>query len=232
MIHHAQIQAKFDHTVSDPLKLSRTRRWRFEAAMLQTIGWAVAGAVAGFLIGAVGASVAAAIMHMPAREGGPGFFALGIGILTGVAGFIAGIIYSAHIRGYGAARGVPWIAAGIVAIGLCLGLAWWRHVNSQDYYLRKGTAVLEFEVQPSLPAGGTADLVEAGSSPSQAEWSVPGTSGQARIYQVTNDRKLILRTSASSEEIRIHVDRFPRSRDWSTWSGANHYSVRYRVVMP
>ena len=201
--------------------------------MLQTLGWAAAGAVAGFLIGAVGASIAAAAMHMPGREGAPGYFALGIGILTGIAGFFAGVIYSAHVRGYGAARGMVWLVAGIGAIGLSLGLARWRYVNSQEYFTRKyGSAVLEFEVRPPLPAGGSVALLEGGSSPSQAEWSVPGTTGQTRIFQVTKDRKLILQTAAGCEEVRIEMDRFPTSRDWSGWSGGKQWSVRYRVVMP
>jgi hypothetical protein len=201
--------------------------------MLQTIGWATAGAVAGFLIGAVGASIAAAAMHMPGREGGPGYFALGIGMLTGIAGFFVGLVYSAHVRGFGAARGMVWIVAGLGAIGLSLGFARWRYVNSQEYFTRKyGSAVLEFEVKPSLPAGGSVALLEGGSSPSQAEWSVPGTMGQARIFQVTKDRKLIFRTDAGSEEIRLEVDRFPTSRDWSEWSAGRQWSVRYRVVMP
>src|SRR5215831_12504647 len=115
--------------------------------MLQTIGWATAGAVAGFLIGAVGASVAAAAMHMPGREGGPGYFALGIGILTAIVGFFAGVIYSAHVRGYGGARSTVYIVAGLGAIGLCLGLGRWRYVNSQEYFTRKyGSVILEFEV--------------------------------------------------------------------------------------
>jgi hypothetical protein len=215
-------------------KVLHTLRWRtIRATMLQTIGWATAGAVAGFLIGAVGASIAAAAMHMPGREGGPGYFALGIGILTAIAGFFAGVVYSAHVRGYGAARSMVWIVAVLGAIGLSLGFARWRYVNSQEYFIRRySSVVLEFEVQPPLPAGGSVALLEDGSSPSPAEWSVPGTRGQARIFQVTKDRKLILQTVAGSEEIRLEVDRFPTSREWSDWSGGKEWSVRYRVVMP
>ena len=201
--------------------------------MLQTIGWATAGTVAGFLIGAVAASIAAAAMHMPGREGGPGYFALGIGVLTGIVGCFAGVVYSAHVRGYGATRGMVWIVAGLGSIGLCLGFARWHYVNSQEYFTRKYfSVVLEFEVQPPLAAGGSVALLEDGSPPKHAEWSVPGAKGRVRIVQVTKDRKLILRTVAGSEEIPLAVDRFPRKRDWSTWSRSNQWSVRYRVVMP
>ncbi len=48
--------------------------------------------------GMAGASLLAGILRMPPREGGPGYFALGIGFLAGFAGMFGGIFYALHAQ--------------------------------------------------------------------------------------------------------------------------------------
>jgi hypothetical protein len=223
--------------------------------ILRIIGWSLAGGAAGFLLGAAGASVAAAALHMSKMEGGPGFFAIGVGLLTGLLGALVAMMVTLHSRGVVSAslfRGSLLVAGGIVLLGAG---AHRFYQQSQDRFTKKyGSVALHCEVRPRASEAGTdwpgfrAELQEDDDI-SPLEWAIDRSGRQeetavfpasGRIYRLTSHRRIVLRfADGQSLVFSLAIPRDPtdpRSREWSGWSGAASGSgpewvIRYRVIM-
>jgi hypothetical protein len=105
--------------------------------LIQAILWGFAGGVATFLIGTVAGSILAAMLAIPPREGGPGFFALGIGLVASPVGFFGTVLWVLRSRGISFARiGVSAVAivAGLYLAGEMLH---YRNVHSQRHFTSK-----------------------------------------------------------------------------------------------
>src|SRR5690349_12344655 len=97
----------------------------------------LAGGVAGFLLGAVVASILAAVLRMSPMEGGPGFFASGIGLICGFLGMLITLLTQLHSRGVTFGALCKWSLATVGGIMLLAAVSHWSFGRSQDHFTRK-----------------------------------------------------------------------------------------------
>jgi hypothetical protein len=201
---------------------------------LRTIGWGFAGGAAGFLIGAIGASVVAAMMRMPAREGGPGFFAIGIGFFAGFAGMIAGMVYAQYTSGT-PLRSITLGFAVIVLLiaGSICAYRYWYVTRSQAYFTRMhGSIPLLFEIRTVPGQRVQAATLEGISGTLEGDGEL--LAGSVRLYRVTSERNLELRlVDGTTQTFPIALPVNPSrasGRPWSEWvTGSGGSALRYRV---
>lgn len=224
---------------------------------LRAIGFSILFGIGGVILGAIGASIFAAAINMPSREGGPGFFAIAIGIFTGFAAAIAGFIYALSLNGVSAGR-IGWGAlAVVVAIGLSFATFRFFYTRSQAYLTNHyGSVTMQFEIlMPATVRDAGKPVVEffeeGDSEPRQAESlelqpaQADGAqilSGIAYVGRVTSNRSLIVKQPGqdhSARTFRIDLPRFPanekdlRDARWSAWANLREDSswrIRYRLV--
>jgi hypothetical protein len=225
---------------------------------VRAIGFSVLFGIGGMIIGAIGASIFAADTSMPTREGGPGFFAMAIGIFAGFGGAIAGFIYAL------ASRGVPvnriGIGAVVVAATIALSFLTFRffYTRSQAYLTdHYGSVPMQFEIQ--VPGGGAAIATEGiavsldeGNSeaqaatltathPSEDQGGKQVITGQVYLWRVTSKRSLRLELpgGGQSRTFKVDLPAFPvserklRESKWSAWTSNPEdpgYRIRYRVT--
>jgi hypothetical protein len=206
-------------------------------SFVKVVVFGVAGGVIGALAGMVLASVYAAATSMPAREGGPGGFAVAIGFVAGIAGLVAGTVYGMYrVAGMSGIRIGGWVALAFGGLALAFVGYRWYYTHSQDYFMRKhGSVPLEVEVRGAaahLPttARVQATLVEGPAGAAMpVEWNDTGRTGVARLWRVTGDRKLVV----DGQTVRLDLPSFPgESTDWSAWVAvgkAGTVELRYRI---
>jgi hypothetical protein len=225
---------------------------------LRAIGFSVLFGIGGLIVGAIGASIFAAATSMPSREGGPGFFAIAIGIFAGFAAAVGGFIYALSSSGVSVSR-IGWGAlAVVVAIGLSFATFRFFYTRSQAYLTdHYGSVTMQFEILMPAAVGDAGKPVveffeEGDSEPRQAESLELQPAGDMRgaqvlagivyVGRVTSNRSLrVKRSGQLSSPLTFPVDlpRFPanekslRDAKWSGW--ANHredssWRIRYRVV--
>ena len=193
------------------------------------IGWAAAGGIGGFLIGATGASVYAAATHMSKMEGGPGFFAAGIGVIAGLMGTLLAVVYS--LQSWGT------VVRGALAVVLLLGVAHLLYNRSQERFTKKyGSVKLEIEVRPGADAAGVSAEIHEDELSEVLTLDREGAvlAAGARLYRLTHNRSAVLRLSnGQTIEVPLAIPRNPaeaRSGEWSGWNGSD-WAIRYRVVL-
>jgi hypothetical protein len=202
----------------------------------------LAGGVAGFLAGALVSGVIAGAMHMSNMEGARGYFAVAVGLLTGVIGMVLSIILTLRWRGVTNLAGV--LGGSLATIGGLIALA---AAGVGLYYIsiphpihRGGPPVyLKFEIVP--PAGGQApDLatweteLNTDKNSMPAYWDRdahdqlngrPVAAGRVELYYRTTQRLLVMKMP--NREARIFRLRLPadptgsKFRQWSDWRKAD-----------
>jgi hypothetical protein len=207
----------------------------------------LAGGVAGFLLGAVAASILAGVLRMSPMEGGPGAFAAGIGLICGFLGMLITLLTQLHSRGVTVGALCKWSMATLGVIMLLAAVAHWSFGRSQEHFTRKyGSVRLDLELLPSagthLPATPpTAEVLEdndAGRVVWDADTAAPGQkalSGSVRLYRLTTKRKLVLHAAdgqMGAFALALPRDPSQAASQWSNWSGAvaPNWTIRYRVV--
>ena len=204
----------------------------------------LAGGVAGFLIGAAAASILAGALHMSPMEGGPGFFAAGIGLICGFLGMLLTLLIQLHSRGVSVGALGKWSMATVCGVMLLAAVAHWSFGRSQEHFTRKyGSVRLDLELQPSagshLPATLTAEVLEDDDA-DQVVWEKdpgrPALNGSVRLYRLTTKRKLVVHAAdgqTGTSPLALPRDPSKAASQWSNWSGAGvapKWTIRYRVV--
>ncbi len=239
-------------TAAEPRTFRRGHMIIFRALFFSFL-FGIGGALLGTIVGAIIASA----INMPAREGGPGYFAIAIGIFLGLACAIGGFFYTLISAGLSTTRiGLGTVAAfATLALGLVTFRWFYRH--SQAYFTSTYSSVpLEFEVL--LPVGspreteGFAMAFDEGDGDNRiGTWtddegdvkSVEGRNvlaGYVPLYKVTSKRSLLLQLPKGSgiQTFRVKLPSYPidikKKGKWSEWESAasgGDYRIRYRVRM-
>jgi len=202
---------------------------------LRAMGWGLLGGAGGFLLGAIVASVIAAAANMPSREGGPGFFAVGIGLLTGLLGAITAVVYAFRSSGVPMSRVGVGALAVVATIGIAMGSYFFFYRQSQAYF-RKTYYAAQVEVEFQGPAAQLRfEIVEGEDNATPGEWTGAGAlRGQSKIFNVGSKRSLVLHLAdGSTRTFRLPLARWPlakRNFEWSPWVESGEFKVRCRVV--
>lgn len=116
--------------------------------------WALGGMALGAVLFAMGAALVAQLTHASNREGAVGYFVIGLGVVGGLLGLVAGLSWYART----APAGQAWQQLGHALLGLAvlLGLVVavaWAWVQSQELPVQyEGQAQANFELEFRLPA--------------------------------------------------------------------------------
>jgi hypothetical protein len=95
--------------------------------------WALGGAVAGFVVGAVVAIAIAKLTNAPNREGAHGYFMMALGIIGAVVGIVAGI--ALYGRSAPAGQGAAYTgsgALGVVGLVAAIAISIWAFLNLRE----------------------------------------------------------------------------------------------------
>jgi hypothetical protein len=207
------------------------------AMLLGLIGGAIS-----FFLGAAAASVIASATHMSNMEGARGYFAVAIGLLTGIVGMI--VTMALTVRWRGAASFAGGLGTTLASLG---GLVLLAAAGVGIYYIsiphpihRNGPPVyLKFEIAP--PPGGTAPNIATWEVELDTDKNVMNgywdrdtrgeqsgrsvVSGRVELYYRTSQRMLVMKMP--DREARIFRLRLPadptaaRFRQWSEWRKAD-----------
>ncbi len=118
--------------------------------------WALGGAIAGFILFAIAATVFAKVSNMTTREGAVGYFTIGLGLIGAFVGLVAGLVFYAKSApaGQSGAFTVSGVLglAGLVAV---VALSLWAFMNLREAPLEYDGALANLELELRLK---TADL--------------------------------------------------------------------------
>jgi hypothetical protein len=220
--------------------------------VLVAIGFGLLGGAIAFFVGAMIAGVVAMMLHMSSMEGGSGFFAAGIGMMTGVAGMIVSIILAVRWRGGASfASVVRDSLLSLIGIVLVTAIGLWIYYESRPHYLQPASAPPQLKFQILPPAGtvvptdntgfaaelqtrrsGNDAVLKSDESPEVQGQRVLG--GYVQLLLRISPRHLAL--TLPTGEVRVFRLRLPadptdgRYREWSDWqkadvAGANGQTV-------
>ena len=213
---------------------------------LRGLLWALAGGIAGLIVGLVGATVFASVTDMTSREGASGYFAIAIGLICAMIGLIVGLVM--YGRSAPAGQGVAYTGSGtlgFVALIAAVALALWAYSQLREAPLEYNGAManleLEFRVRSAdLPAAASASWlnVEVQTAKTRPEgtvsWSARRTEGEYTIIPVvqgplyrSGNRMIVVRVGDQQVEVfSPPMQRTPDPKaEWSEW-------FRPRVVDP
>ena len=220
--------------------------------ILVAIVFGLLGGAIAFVVGATIAGIVAMMLHMSSMEGGSGFFAAGIGVMTGVVGMIVSIVLAVRWRGGESFAGlVRDSLLSLVGIALVTAVGLWLYYESKPHYLQPASAppLLRFQILP--PAGtlvpadvaGFAAELQTRRSGNDAIWNrdeSPEVQGQRVLDGYV---QLLLRISPRdlaltipTGEVRVFRLRLPADptggghREWSDWQKADVAGANGRTV--
>src|SRR5262245_40232367 len=110
--------------------------------------WALGGAVAGLIVGFLGASLFASATNMSSREGASGYFVISIGFIGGVIGLIVGLVW--YGKSAPAGQGAAYTGSGILGfVGLVAAVAFaiWAFMQLREAPLEYGGAQANLELE-------------------------------------------------------------------------------------
>ena len=215
--------------------------------------WALGGAIAGFIVGAIGASAFASFTDMSSREGARGYFAILIGLIGAVLGLIIALVM--YGRSAPAGQGAAYTGSGTLGfVGLiaALALGLWGFMQLRETPLKYNGAMatleMEFRVKSAdLPASdGTNWLnVEVQTTKTRPEgtvsWSSRRSDGEFTIIPVSQgplyrsgSRMIVVRVG--EQQIEVFSPPMKRTPDpnagWSEWYRPRVVDPPYGVVPP
>ena len=205
----------------------------------------IVGAIAGFAAGLALGSLLADVLSVSSVEGASGYFAVGIGLLTGIAGFFAAIVltlrYQGGYRGFGAIAGRTLAVVAALAV-LVAGAIVYRLATVEHF--SGASPRMHFEIR--LPAGLAApDLrridaeMQAGSQRSGATFREPRLEndrvvipGVIELYTRTAQRILVFRMPGQPRILfRIGLAATPRVSDaFGPWQRADFIDDGAQIV--
>ena len=199
---------------------------------------AIALLIGFFVFAFIGASVAGVLaagpLHISAMEGGRGYFAIGIGLLTGIVGSLATLFLALWWRGL---RGVKILIGGIASavsifVVAAAAVGGWYSLQPHVANPNGPEPILWVEVRapPNISAESVGALTaELNTDRNSADVVLRAAdsgdqlvrSGYVPLYYRTSRRLMVLKLPESSARLyNLHIASNPMSkkyRDWSTW---------------
>lgn len=213
--------------------------------------WALGGAVAGLIVGAIGANVFASATDMSTREGGRGYFVIAISLLCAIVGVVAGLVLygrSAPVGERAAATGAGVL--GVVGLVALVALAIFAFMQLQEKPVQYGNAMANLELEfrtrsANVPAENRSSWlnIEVQTQKTRPEaqtmWSKARTEGEYTIIPAVQgplyragSRFIVVRVG----ETQIEMFSPPMKRtpdpnaDWSAWYAPNSVDAPYGVT--
>lgn len=128
--------------------------------LLSGLLWSLAGMAIGGVAFGVGAAIFAGVTHAPTREGGVGYLVVGLALVGGLLGLVAGLLgYALRAPAGAGLRQLGQGALGLVLFVALVALGCWAWVQTREVPLRyegltQASLLLEFRAPAgSLPAG-------------------------------------------------------------------------------
>lgn len=215
--------------------------------------WALGGAVAGLIVGLVGAAVFAAATHMTSREGASGYFVVAIGLIGALIGLIVGLVMYGRSApaGQGAAH-IGFGALGFVGLVAAIAASLWAFMQLREAPLEYDGAMANLEMElriksADLPASASDSWlnVEVQTANTRPEgtvlWSRRRVEGDYTIIPVvqgplfrSGSRAIVVRVGDEQVEIfSPPMKRTPDPRaDWTEWYRPRIVDPPYGVVPP
>ena len=208
--------------------------------------WALGGAIAGLIVGLVGASVFAAATNMTSREGASGYFVVSIGLIGALIGLIVGLVmYGRSAPAGQAAAYTGFGALGFVALVAAVAVFLWAIMQLREAPLEYNGAMANLELElriksadlPASPSDGwlNVEVQTAKTRPAGTViWSRERIEGEYTIIPVvqgplyrSGSRVIVVRVG--EEQVEVFSPPMKRTPDpeanWTEW-------YRPRVVDP
>jgi len=215
--------------------------------------WALAGAVAGFVAGALVALVILKATNSPNREGAYGYAMFGAGFIGAIIGLIIALLL--YGRSAPAGQGTAFAGSGFLGvIGLIavVALGLWAFMNLREAPLMYdgSMASLELELRVrsvELPAGDLHDWLEVEVQTAKTRpvatlsWSSKRIDGEYTIVPATQNplyrsasRVIVVQINGrQAEAFMPRMRRTPDPKaDWSEWFRPQSVDPPYGVVPP
>ncbi|MEO7362551.1 MAG: hypothetical protein ABI120_19630 [Gemmatimonadaceae bacterium] len=215
--------------------------------------WALGGALAGLIIGVIGANIFASVTDMSSREGARGYFAIFIGLICAVIGLVVGLVLygKSAPSGQGAANFGSG-ALGFVGLIAAIAVGTWLFLQSREVPLMYGgtqaSLEMEFRVKTAdLPRNASARWlnVEVQTAKTRPEgtvsWSGRRVEGEFTIIPVSqgalyrsSSRMIVVRVGEQQTEMfSPPMKRTPDPKaDWSEWYPPTAVEPSYGVTPP
>jgi len=213
--------------------------------------WGIAGAVAGLVLGVLGAMVAAKAMNITMREGAQGYFIVSIGLLGAAIGLIAGLVL--YARSAPSGQGGAFISSGVLGvlgIAAAIALSLWVFAALRESPLEYGgsmaTLEMEFRVlTTALPADASERWLDVEVQTRQTRpfgtvlWTKRRSEGGYTVIPVEQNpvfragsRVIVVRIAGVHDETFMPpMKRTPDLKaDWSAWSRPASVDAAYGVV--
>jgi hypothetical protein len=210
--------------------VERGNKLAFSSIILAAVAGLVGFAVVAFLGAAIASLLAAGPLHISAREGEAGYFAIAIGLLSGVLGFVAAIWLILRGRGV---RGVKVLLGGMAAFALIIVSAAsvvgiWYSMQPHVLNLNGPEPLLRLELRSpaniAIFADATAELTTDRNSADVVLEKPDETAtrrGYVPLYYRTSRRLLALKFpngGARLYNIRLPANPMPKKyHQWSPW---------------
>ena len=215
--------------------------------------WALGGAIAGLIVGLLGAALFAAATHMTSREGASGYFVVAIGLIGALIGLIAGLVM--YGRSAPAGRAAAYTGSGalgffalVVAVAVCI----WAFMQLREAPLEYDGAMANLEMElriksADLPASSSEGWlsVEVQTAKTRPEgavlWSHKRVEGDYTIIPVvqgplyrSGSRAIVVRVG--EEQVEVFSPPMKRTpdptADWTEWYRPRVVDPPYGVVPP
>lgn len=215
--------------------------------------WALGGAIAGFVAGAIVATVISVVTHASNREGAQGYFMIALGAIGALIGLVGALFLYARSAPAGQAAtyggaGIFGVIAAVVAIAVGI----WGYLNLREAPIEYDGAMASLELEFRIPTAeipaDTTDYwinaeVQTSSTRPEATvfWSKRRVEGNATIipaiqqpiYRSAN-RVIVVRLKGRQDEAFMpRMRRTPDPKaDWSEWVRPQSVDPPYGVVPP
>ncbi|MBK8249832.1 MAG: hypothetical protein IPK85_20935 [Gemmatimonadetes bacterium] len=215
--------------------------------------WALGGAVAGIVIGAMVALLIAKVTNASNREGAHGYFMVALGLVGGLIGLVTGVVL--YARSAPAGQGGSYLSSGALGVLGAIAavvVATWAFMNLREAPLMYGGALANLELElrvktASLPATWDANTFDievqtSGTRPvATVLWSARRVEGaytiipavQGPAYRAGNRFIVVRLRDLHDEMFRPPMKRTPDPRaDWSPWYPPQSVDPPYGVTPP
>ncbi|MBC8086028.1 MAG: hypothetical protein H7Z40_02085 [Phycisphaerae bacterium] len=213
--------------------------------------WALGGAVAGFIAGALVAVAIAKITDASNREGALGYFTIALGIIGAIVGIIGGL--TLYGRSAPSGQGVAYTgsgALGLAGLVVVIALGIWMTLNLRESPLQYDGAMANLEMElrfnsRELPAGDVSRWMDVEVQTAKTRpvgtilWSDKRTEGDLTIVPVvqgplyrSGSRVIVVNVDGRQvEAFTPPMKRTPNPKaDWSKWYRPARVDPPYRVV--
>jgi hypothetical protein len=215
--------------------------------------WALGGAIAGLIVGLVGAALFAAATHMTSREGASGYFVVAIGLIGALIGLIVGLVMYGRSAPAGHAAAYTGSGAlGFFALVAAVAVSIWAFMQLREAPLEYDGAMANLELElriksADLPASSSDGWlnVEVQTAKTRPEgtvlWSHKRVEGDYTIIPVvqgplyrSGSRAIVVRVG--EEQVEVFSPPMKRRPDptagWSEWYRPRVVDPPYGVVPP